>query len=171
MRHQSGLAEPTLEVAIEPFRIGLELLRQFDFTQQCSHWEVDYNLLSIGSSEAPESFRRAWDAWALLPLLAKSMLTILERPDLELAPKTTGLDQVREMVRVTQECSSTHAYPYESSVTSMQLPYSVVNSAYYSTRSTTTGLSLASPLSRLRIRSNSPRWVVLSNVGVRTTLT
>lgn len=146
-------------VAIEPFRIGLGLLRQFNFTQQCSQWEVDYELLSIGRSEAPESFRRAWDAWITLPPLATSMLPILERLDLELSPRTTGLDQVRDMVRAAQESSSIHAYHYESLVISMQLPCFVINSVSYSILSTTTGLSLASPLNPLRIRNDSLRWV------------
>jgi len=101
VRHQPGLSQPTLEIAVEPFRIGLELIRQLDFTRQCSQWEVDYNLLSIGHPEAPESFRQAWDAWILLPLGVKEMLTVLERPDFELSPKTAGLDQVRTMVRTT----------------------------------------------------------------------
>ena len=104
MRHQTGIPEPTLDVAIEPFRIGLELVRQFNFTRQCSQWEVDYETLSIGRPEAPESFRLAWDAWSFLPRDVAGMLTILERPDLELAPRTTGLDQVRKMVRTTEEC-------------------------------------------------------------------
>jgi len=106
VRHQPGLSEPTLEIAIEPFRIGLELLRQFDFTRQCSQWEVDHDLLSIGHPEAPESFRRAWDAWMFVPPAVKGMLTILERPDFGLAPKTAGLDQVRKMVRTTQSAFS-----------------------------------------------------------------
>ena len=101
VRHQPGLSQPTLEIAVEPFRIGLELIRQLDFTRQCSQWEVAYNILSIGHPEAPESFRQAWDAWILLPLGVKKMLTVLERPDFKLAPKTAGLDQVRTMVRTT----------------------------------------------------------------------
>ena len=92
VRNQPDLSEPTLEIAIEPFCIGLELLRQLDFTRQCSQWEVDYDLLSIGHPEAPESFRLVWDAWMLLPLAVKEILTILEQPDLELIPKSAGLD-------------------------------------------------------------------------------
>ena len=156
-------------VAIEPFQIGLGLLRQFDFTQQCSRWEVDYDILSIGHSEAPESFRQAWEAWITLPASARSILSTLERPNLELSSRTTGLDQVRDMVRAAQESSSIHAYHYESLVTSMQLPCFVVNSVSYSILSTTTGLSLASPLNPLRIRNDSLRWARFQT-NVRTTL-
>jgi len=67
---------------------------------------VDYDLLSIGDPEAPESFRRAWDAWMLIPFDVKEMLTIFEQPDFELAPKTAGLDQVRKMVRTTRAAFS-----------------------------------------------------------------
>jgi len=63
---------------------------------------VDYDLLSIGDPEAPESFRRAWDAWMFIPFDVKEMLTIFERPDFELAPKTAGLNEVRKMVRTTR---------------------------------------------------------------------
>jgi hypothetical protein len=106
VRHQPGLSEPTLEIAIEPFRIALGLLRQLNFTRQCSEWDVDYNLLSIGHPEAPESFRRLWDAWIFVPFDVQGMLEILERPDFELASETAGLDQVRKMVRTTRSALS-----------------------------------------------------------------
>ena len=165
VRHQPDLSEPILEIAIEPFRIGLELLRQLDFTRQCSQWEVDYNLLSIGHPEAPESFRRVWDAWMLLPLTIKEILTILERPDFELAPKTAGLDQVRKMVRTTSYNTEYlfYTYLYESLVISTQLLYCVVNSASYLIRSTMTGPLLTSPLSPRLILSIYLRWVALSD--------
>lgn len=42
----------------------------------------------------------------LLSLDVMEMLTILERPNFELAPKTAGLDQVRKTVRTTRNAFS-----------------------------------------------------------------
>ena len=106
VRHQSGLSEPIIEIAIEAFHINLELLPQLGFTRQCSQWEVDENLQSIVHPEAPESFRRAWESGMLLQLDVVEMFIILERPDFELAAKTAGLDQVRKTVRTGQSAFS-----------------------------------------------------------------
>ena len=98
----------------------------------------------------------------LLPIPVVEMLTILERPDFELAPKTVGLDQVREMVRTTRSAFSILNF-YESLVISTQLLCCVVNSASHFIRSTMTGPSLTSPLSPRLILSTYLRWVGFSD--------
>ncbi len=99
IRHHPGISEPTLEVAIEPYLVALGLLREYGFTQQCSRWQADHVSLTIGSSDAPESFRKAWDAWATVAPEVAEMITEFERPDFQLTPKATGLNHVNKMVR------------------------------------------------------------------------
>lgn len=100
VRCHPGLSEPTLEVAIAPYLVALELLREYGFTQQCSRWEVDYVSLSIGRSDAPDSFRKAWYIWTAVTPEVAGMITEFERLDFQLAPKATGLDHVNKMVCV-----------------------------------------------------------------------
>ena len=85
-------------VAIEPYLIALGLLREYGFTQQCSRWQADHVSLTIGRSDAPESFQKAWDAWTAVTPEVAEMITEFERPDFQLAAKATGLKQVNTMV-------------------------------------------------------------------------
>ena len=87
-----------LEVAIEPYLVALELLRKYGFTEQCSHWQANSITMSIGRSDVPDSFQKAWDAWTAVAPEVAEMITEFERPDFQLAPKATGLNHVNKMV-------------------------------------------------------------------------
>ena len=87
-----------MEVAIEPYLVALELLREYGFNQQCTHWQADHVTVSIGRADAPESFQKAWEAWTTVAPEVAEMITEFERPDFQLAPKVTGLNHVNKMV-------------------------------------------------------------------------
>ena len=110
-----------MEVAIEPYLVALGLLREYGFTQQCSHWQADHASMSIGRADAPESFRKGWDAWAVVSPKVAEMITEFEQPDFQLAPKATGLNHVNTMVCVVRSYTPSLMDFSISSDTSMQL--------------------------------------------------
>jgi len=139
IRHHPGVSEPTLEVAIEPYLVALGLLREYGFTQQCSRWQADPVSLTIGRSDAPESFRNAWDSWAAVTPKAAGMITEFERPDFQLASKAVGLKNVNKMV--CDVCSYI-PFPLNSSIssnTSMQLLSIVIDLDLHSIHSAMSG--------------------------------